>query len=232
MKNMLHKIAQNIIRYSFDIAVFLIESFSKMERYDNKLQELREYNEDTLGRAIANCLDDKNLKLVPRFESHDLKHVLLDYKMDPVGEIRLQAFMVGNGNLSIPSMAILIYGMLLLPSQWKTFYTDFRKGRHYISISSWSISEHGHKNLKALQLEIRNSSYVPKPVIPMNTVAKYGAFTSIFAGVTGMFVCLPFLFSENLADLVGAGFPFLGGAILAVGGLIALSNSSKRAGVA
>ena len=42
-----------------------------------------------------------------------------------------------------------------------------------------------------------------------------------------MLFCLPFLFSSNVADLVGAGFPFVGGAILFVGGLLVLSNLSK-----
>eukprot|EP00353_Schmidingerella_taraikaensis_P012094 CAMPEP_0185590812 /NCGR_PEP_ID=MMETSP0434-20130131/62164_1 /TAXON_ID=626734 ORGANISM="Favella taraikaensis, Strain Fe Narragansett Bay" /NCGR_SAMPLE_ID=MMETSP0434 /ASSEMBLY_ACC=CAM_ASM_000379 /LENGTH=105 /DNA_ID=CAMNT_0028215309 /DNA_START=71 /DNA_END=385 /DNA_ORIENTATION=- len=105
-----------------------------MAPYDKKLEALRRYDQGTLGKAIADCLDDKGLKLVPGFESHDLKHVLLDYKMDPIGEIRLQAFMVGNGNISLPSLAILIYGVILLPSQWRILRTDYRKGKSTQSI--------------------------------------------------------------------------------------------------
>jgi len=43
-----------------------------------------------------------------------------------------------------------------------------------------------------------------------------------------MLFCVKFLFSSNIADLVGAGFPFIGGAILSVGGLLALSNLSRH----
>ena len=50
---------------------------------------------------------------------------------------------------------------------------------------------------------------------------------SITAGIFGMFFCLPFLFSSNMADLVDAGFPFVSGAILIAGGLLTLSNLSR-----
>jgi hypothetical protein len=49
---------------------------------------------------------------------------------------------------------------------------------------------------------------------------------SITAGIFGMLFCLPFLFSSNMADLVGTGFPFVSGAMLIAGGLLTLSNLS------
>ena len=38
-----------------------------------------------------------------------------------------------------------------------------------------------------------------------------------------MLFCFPFLWSANVADLVGAGFPFVAGAIFVVGGLVSLT---------
>ena len=55
-----------------------------------------------------------------------------------------------------------------------------------------------------------------------------GSITAMAAGGLGMLYCLPFLFSSVMEDLVGAGFPFVGGAILFIGGLISLSISSKK----
>ena len=92
-----------------------------MELYYQKAANLKKLDEGTLGREIANCLENHELNLVPYYESHDLKHVLLDYQMTPEGEIRLQAFMIGNGNLTLPSFAIFIYGALLLPELWPCF---------------------------------------------------------------------------------------------------------------
>lgn len=57
----------------------------------------------------------------------------------------------------------------------------------------------------------------------------FGAYTAITLGTLGMMFCLPFLFSSRMEDLVGAGFPFVGGAIIAGAGLIALSNMNRRA---
>lgn len=61
----------------------------------------------------------------------------------------------------------------------------------------------------------------------MKMITKVGAWISMVAGVFGMFFCAPFLFSSSMANLVGAGFPFVGGAILAVGGLSILSNQAR-----
>jgi hypothetical protein len=61
----------------------------------------------------------------------------------------------------------------------------------------------------------------------MNRFTQLAALAAVFAGALGMLFCLPYLFSANLADLIGAGFPFLGGAILLVGGLLTLANLSK-----
>ena len=38
-----------------------------------------------------------------------------------------------------------------------------------------------------------------------------------------MLFCFPFLWSGRMEDLVGAGFPFVGGAVLFASGLVALA---------
>ena len=147
--------------------------------------------------------------------------------MTPVDEIRMQAFMLGNGNYTIPCFAILTFGAILLPGKWKTFYADFKLGRTTQPISTWTIDEFAEKETAQLRKMIFNQSTSRQPIFTMKTITKYGAIASIAAGILGMIFCLPFLFSSSLADLVGAGFPFVGGAILVVGGLLALSNLSR-----
>ncbi|WBX75324.1 hypothetical protein PG911_11720 [Tenacibaculum ovolyticum] len=225
--NILQKIARKIIKQSFDLSVSTIEFFSKMEPYEQKVSELRNLEKGTLGKEIAECLDNHNLTLVPKYESHDLKHVLLNYQMTAEDEIRMQVFIVGNRNYSIPSFAILIFGVILLPDLWRTFYSDFKKGKNSIGISEWSIEKYATRNLTELRAELLKPEFEQKTTFDMKLVTKFGAFTSITAGIFGMIFCLPFLFSSNMADLVGAGFPFVGGAILAVGGLLVLSNLSR-----
>lgn len=225
--NLIQKIARKIIKQSFDFSVRTIEFCSKMESYNEKVSELRKLENGTLGKEIADCLDEHHLTLVPKYESHDLKHVLLDYKMTAEDEIRMQAFMVGNGNYSLPSFSILFFGAILLPDLWSIFYSDFTKGRKSIAISEWTIEKYAHRNLIELRAELLKPESEQKTIFDMKRLTTLGAFASITAGVFGMLFCLPFLFSSNMADLVGAGFPFVGGAILLIGGLLALSNLAR-----
>jgi hypothetical protein len=48
------------------------------------------------------------------------------------------------------------------------------------------------------------------------------------AGLFGMLYCWRFLYSTNMADLVGAGFPFVAGSILLGCGLIGLVLNNRK----
>ena len=226
---LLTKISEWIIKKSFNLSVWLIEQFHDMNLYDEQLSQLRQLENGTLGKEIATCLGNHKLRLVPHYESHDLKHSLLDFKMTPIDEIRMQAFMIGNGNLSIPSIAIFTFGFILLPSQWIQFSKDFRAGLNSKSIKTWTIQEYAEQDLNQLRKKVINAD---KMKINMDSIMKKlvysGSIFSMLAGGLGMLYCLPYLFSPVLEDLVGAGFPFVGGAILFMGGLISLSMFTKR----
>jgi len=226
--NIVQHLARRIIKNSFHLSVWTIEQFHDIAIYEQKARQLKELPNGTLGKDIANCLEKNNLRLVPNFESHDLKHVLLNFKMTPVDEIRMQAFMLGNGNYSIPSFAIFIFGALLLPDLWTTFYKDYKNGLNSKPIKTWTIEEYAHCQTSTLRQIVFNYSTRQQTVFEMKSMIKFGAYTAIILGIFGMIFCLPFLFSSNMADLVGAGFPFVGGAIIASGGLITLSNLTRQ----
>lgn len=222
--NILQKVARHIIKKSFNFSVWTIEQFHDKKYYADKVEELRKYPIGTLGHDIAKCLDDNRLGLVPNYESHDLKHVLLDFKMTPVDEIRMQAFMLGNGNYTVPCISILVFGAILLPDEWSAFYRDFRIGQKSIPVSSWTIEKYADFKTQSLREQVIETRTENQKLLTMKTISKYGALASIMAGIFGMLFCLPFLFSSKITDLVGAGFPFVGGTILTVGGLFVLSN--------
>lgn len=226
--NIFQIIARAIIKKSFHLSVWAIEQFHDIDVYEQKVRQLNELPDGTLGKDIANCLTKNNLRLVPNYESHDLKHVLLDFKMTPVDEIRMQAFMLGNRNYSIPSFAIFIFGALMLPDLWKTFYEDFKNGRNTKPIKTWTIERYQHFPTSTLRQTLANYSREPQKEFNMKPFVKLGAFAAIVLGTFGMLFCLPFLFSNKMADLVGAGFPFVGGAIIASAGLLTLSKLAKQ----
>ncbi len=222
-------IPEKIIKASFHLSVWTIEQFHDMKVYEDKVNALRDFAAGTLGKDVAACLDKNNLRLVPGYESHDLKHVLLDYKMTPVDEIRMQAFMIGNGNISIPSIAIFLYGFMLLPHKWNQFFKDFKLGLFSTSIKTWTMEHFSDRQTKELREQVLNTK---QEVDVMKKLPAIGSYSAIIAGLFGMLYCLPYLFSTVLEDLVGAGFPFVGGAILFASGLISLSmqRNQKAAG--
>ena len=225
--NLFKLIPRLIIKKSFNISVWVIEQFHDLSPYNKQAETLKQMPEGTLGNDIAKCLADNKLRLVPNFESHDLKHVLLDFKMTPVDEIRMQAFMLWNGNYTLPCFIILLFGVLLLPAKWMILYNDFRRGRNTAPISTWTIDAYANCKTADLRNLIFEQALTRKTMMTLQNLTKYGALASILAGIAGMIFCLPFLFSSSLADLFGAGFPFVGGAILIVGGLMALSNLAR-----
>lgn len=226
--NILQIIAREVIKKSFNLSVWTIEQFYDIAIYEQKKKELIKLPEGTLGKDIANCLEENKLRLVPNYESHDLKHVLLDFKMTPVDEIRMQAFMLGNGNYSVPSFMIFIFGFMLLPDLWKTFYLDYKNGSKSKPIKTWNIEDYAHCQTSTLREHVMNYSKTEtQKEFDMKTILKISSYLAIILGIFGMMFCLPFLFSANMVDLVGAGFPFVGGAIIAIGGLISLSNLTK-----
>lgn len=220
-------LSEIIIKKSFDLSVALIEKFNDISNCENKVQDLRKLQNGTIGKEIANCLDENKLNLIPNFESHDLKHILLDFKMTPIDEIRMQAFMLGNGNYTFPCFAILTFGALLLPNYWKKLYEDYKRGKNTKPISDWNIENYAEKNLLETREMMNLENTIELNIFTMKNLLKYGAFSLIILGIFGMIFCLPFLFSSSIADLIGAGFPFVAGAILTIGGFIVLSNQSK-----
>src|SRR5690606_1468319 len=123
------------------------------------------------------------LKLVPNYESHDLKHVLLDYKMTPLDEIRMQAFMLGNGNHTIPCYAILIFGLIFLPEKWTTFYRDYKSGQRSEPISTWTIDEYSEFQTHTLRRQVLETYTNKQIIFSMKAIVKFGALGSIIAGI-------------------------------------------------
>jgi hypothetical protein len=221
-----HSPSEALIEKSFYLSVWIIEQLRGTGQLKEKLEELDKFTEGTLGKEIATCLKDSNLRLVPGYESHDMKHSLLNFKMTPLDEIRMQAFMLGNGNWSIPSIAIFLYGAILLPGKLPQFIKDFMEGRRAAPIKEWKLDEFAHSELQDIRESIFNQRMYKSGTIW--DLSKYGSFAMICAGFFGMLFCYPYLWSSNISDLVGAGFPFVAGAILLVGGLINLSILSRR----
>lgn len=99
--------------------------------------ELSSFPTGTLGYDLVNFLHRKNLKLLPHYAKHDIKHILLQYDTTDEGEVCLQCFMLGNGHISFPVAATVLYGFVTMPGYWKKFRIAYRRGKQSIPVKDW-----------------------------------------------------------------------------------------------
>lgn len=117
---------------------------------DSKLLHLRTLQHGTVGREMAKMLDSKNYRLIPKFENHDLKHIILDYEMTMRDEIRMQAYLVGNGNYTLPCLIFLSLA-IFYPKIWKDLPTEFKQGKKSSSIHFLTLENCMEKSLSEVK---------------------------------------------------------------------------------
>lgn len=99
----------------------------------SRMKELNNLADGTVGKDVAQLLESNNLSIIPKYEDHDLKHLILGYGMTSMDEIAMQAYLFGNGNRSLTCVLFLSSG-LLFPEYWKRFYGDYKSGKEAPSI--------------------------------------------------------------------------------------------------
>ena len=87
-----------------------------------------------MGKALVEFLDVKDLHLLTYYARHDIKHILLDYDTTDEGEGCLQCFMLGNGHISFPVLATVIYCYITMPEYWSKFRVAFHRGKQSPSL--------------------------------------------------------------------------------------------------
>jgi len=117
-----------------------LQSIYSKRFYEDKLMQMRNLPSNTIGNDLAKMLDENSLKLIPKFESHDLKHLILGYSMTAQEEIKMQAYLLGNGSRKFSCVLFLLSG-ILFPSMWKQYYQEYTKGKSAPSIIQLSIED-------------------------------------------------------------------------------------------
>ena len=85
-----------------------------------------------------------------------MKHIILGYSMSSIDEIRMQAYLLGNGYHSIFCLLFLVSG-IIFPEYWNTFYQDYKKGKKSVSISKLVF-----ENCKSKYTKDLKAMYAPK----------------------------------------------------------------------
>ncbi len=120
------------------IALPLLKILRKPNHFTHTKKDLCQFPEGSLGKDLYNFLEIRNLPLLKHYARHDLKHVLLGYETTDEGEACLQSFMFGNGRISFPVLATVVYSYLTMPEYWRKMKEAYRLGKKSKSIHGWS----------------------------------------------------------------------------------------------
>ena len=136
------KIRSKILVYlTHKLALPFLKFVRKPEVFPYTESQLLGFPAGTLGNDLIDYLLRRQLKLLPYYVRHDIKHILLDYDTTDKGEVCLQCFMLGNRHVSFPVIATVFYGMLTMPEYFGSFRKAFLRGRKCDAISDFKWFE-------------------------------------------------------------------------------------------
>ncbi len=140
------------------IALPVLKIVRRPNAFTYSKEELKKFPSGSLGNDLYWFLEKRNLPLLKHYARHDLKHLLLNYDTTDEGEAMLQCFMLGNGRVSFPVLATVMYSLLTMPEYWKRMRSAFLQGRLSISIHKWKWNEVVKEQTIQLRTKIFNHS--------------------------------------------------------------------------
>ena len=130
-----------LIFLTHKIALPMLKIFRKPNVFSYSEDDLKNLPKSTLGNDLHLFLKERNLPLLKHYARHDLKHVLLGYDTTEEGEACLQSFMLGNGRVSFPVLATVVYGFMTMPEYHHKMRMAFNKGKRSSPIHKWNWNE-------------------------------------------------------------------------------------------
>lgn len=115
---------------------------------------LQKLPKNSLGNSILFFLKNNNLKLIPKYELHDAKHVLTGYGTAFEEEIQLQFFELGNGNKSLPVYVAIVIGVIVAPDYLPQFIAAYRKGKNCPTITAELLIKNLKQNVQHLKKQL------------------------------------------------------------------------------
>lgn len=124
-----------LIWLAHDIALPYFKLVRKNYNFPYSLTQLQQCAEGSVGRELYHFFSNNNLDMLPHYEKHDIKHVVLGYPPSEAGEICLQCFMMANGRITLPVVFSLLVGLLLMPECWPACRSAWKRGRTVPSLN-------------------------------------------------------------------------------------------------
>lgn len=131
------QLLRNMVEWTKPLYAFLFKQNKQAWTHNRK--SLIELPEGSLGKTLGKFLFKQGFDLMPKFESHDVYHVLLDYDTTVVDEARMSFFLTGNGKNSLFILGSNLLAFLLIPEHFGTFIEDYKRGKAAAPISKWDF---------------------------------------------------------------------------------------------
>jgi ubiquinone biosynthesis protein Coq4 len=126
-----------LVLLTHNMALPLLKLIRRPVKFPYTKEALVAFAAGTLGHDLIVYLEERKLQLLPYYAKHDIKHILLQYDTSDEGEVCLQCFMLGNGHLSFPVIATVLYGTVTMPEYWAKFKKAYNRGKHCAAIADW-----------------------------------------------------------------------------------------------
>lgn len=115
------------------------------------LTELANMPPGSLGNQTFFFLGRYELEPMPGYEAHDMKHTLLGFPANMLGEICMQYFEFGNGNRSLPVLTVMLFGTLFMPEKFQEYKLQYFRGKRAHPLSQINLKHFATHPLNTLQ---------------------------------------------------------------------------------
>lgn len=158
MKTQLKRFRKRLLVYlAHEVALPYFKLIRKGYNFPYALRELQHFPKGTVGQELYSFFFNNDLEMLPHYEKHDIKHVVLGYPPTEEGEVSLQCFMLANGRITLPVVFSVVIGLAIMPEKWLSFRKAFALGRRTPSLNKLNWFDLMPLQLSAVQQQIFSS---------------------------------------------------------------------------
>ncbi len=147
-------VAYWFFQHQLKVCISVLRLFGDRKRVKLEQLALQNCENGTIGKELHLFLDRNGLNLVPWYEAHDLKHVILGYNVTPPDEMKMQALMFGNSGFSWVITPIYLSFVIWTPSAWAELLYHFKTGLQMNNIGYDTIASVKNRSLLQYREEI------------------------------------------------------------------------------
>lgn len=109
--------------------------------------DYRSMPENSVGKKLIQYMDSEKIPFKPNLVRHDLKHILLGYKMNMPDELRIHAFLIGNRCYNPMAICYLIICVLIVPEILSQLKKDFKRGQNALCLKHTNLENYIREDL-------------------------------------------------------------------------------------